>query len=77
MFTDTFWRLWGLIDGFNKSHRKISLRVEKTSYELISDTQFWTTPKGDMTHYLFILSKTEPLWKDFKNVLCYRLGTML
>ena len=44
--TDNFWKIRGLIEGFNRSRRQIASGVEKTADESISATQFFTTPKG-------------------------------
>ena len=43
----------------------------------MSVIRFHTTHKGDLPHYSYIFSKTEPLGTEMKNVDCYRLGTML
>ena len=48
--TDNFWKIRGLIDGFNESRRKIASGKDKTTDESISDIRFCTTPKGDLPH---------------------------
>ena len=75
--TDNFWKICGLIDGFNESRRKIPSEKEKTADESMSAIRFHTTPKGDLLHYSYIFRKPEPLGTDVKNVACSRLGTML
>ena len=59
--TDNFWKIRGLIDGFNELHRKIASGKEKTAYESMIAIQFCTTPKGDLSHYYYIFRKPEPL----------------
>ena len=39
--------------------------------------QFFSTPKGDLTHYSYMFRKLEPLGTDTKNMDCSRLVTML
>ena len=43
----------------------------------MSAISFRTTPKGDISHKLFILRKLEKLGTELKNLECYELGTML
>ena len=43
----------------------------------MNNIRLWTTPKGDITYYLIIFNKTEPLGIESKNMECSRLGTML
>ena len=57
--------------------RKIYTGVEETADESMSAIRFWTTPKGDLPHYWFILSKLKPLETELKNAVCDRLGVML
>ena len=45
--TDNFCKIRGLIDGFNKSLRKIASGKEKNADESMSAIRFRTTPKGD------------------------------
>ena len=45
--------------------------------ELMSSIRFWTTPKGDMPQYSFILSNQDPLVAVLNNYACPRLGNML
>ena len=59
--TDNFCKVRGIIDGFNNSRRKIASGVVKTAYESMSAIQFFTTPKGDLTHYSYIFWNPEPL----------------
>ena len=66
----------GIIDGFNKSRRKIATGVVKKAGGSMSSIHFWTTPKGDLSNYSFIFRNTEPLGTKLKNVSCSRLGTM-
>ena len=47
---DTFWRVRGLIEGFNKFHRNINLGLEKTADKLMSVIWFLTTSKGYLAH---------------------------
>ena len=75
--TNKFWKIRGLIDGFNDSRRYISSGVGKTADESISAIQFFTTTKGDLTHYSYIFRKLEPLGIEMNNLACSRLGTML
>ena len=44
---------------------------------LISDILFWTTMKGDIPHYLFILRNPDKFGTNLKNSVCSRLETML
>ena len=48
--TDKFWKIRGLIDGFNESRRQIASGKEKTADESMSAIRFRTTPKGDLPH---------------------------
>ena len=75
--TDNFWKICGLIDGFNESPRQISLEREKTADESMSAIRFRTTPKGDLPHYSYIFRKPDSLGTEMKNVACSRWGTML
>ena len=72
-----FWKVRGLIVGFNKSHRQIASGVVKTAYESMRAIRFPTTPKEYLSHYSYIISKPEPLGTDINNAYCSRLGTML
>ena len=74
---DNFWKICGLIDGFNESRSQIASGKEKTADESMSAIRFRTTPKGDLPHYSYIFRKMEPLGTEMKNVACSRLGTML
>ena len=74
---DKLWRILGLIDGFNESCRHIASGVGKTADESMSAIRFFTTPKGYLPHYSFILRKLDTLGTEMKNVVCLRLGTML
>ena len=60
---DTFWRVSGLIDGFNTFHSKIDTGEENKSDVSISAIRFWTTPKGDLFKY----SKPETLGTELNN----------
>ena len=75
--TNNFWKVWGIIDGFNNSRRNISSGVENKSYQSMSVIWFRTTSKGDLTHYLFIFRNPEPLGMELNNAECYSLGDML
>ena len=72
-----FWKLRGIIDGFNGSLRYISSWVKKTADESICDIHFHDPPTGDLPHYSYIFRKPYPLGAHMKNVDCYSLGTML
>ena len=48
--TDNFWKIRGMIDGFNESRRNIYSGVGKTAHEYMSAIQFRTTPKGDLPY---------------------------
>ena len=48
--TNNFWKICGLIDGFNGSRRQIASGKEITADESMSAIQFRTTPKGDLPH---------------------------
>ena len=48
--TDNFWKICGLIDGFNESHMQIASGEGKTADELMSAIQIHKTPKGDLLH---------------------------
>ena len=43
-YTDNFWKIRGLIDGFNEPRRQITSGVEKTVDESMSAIWFHTTP---------------------------------
>ena len=75
--TNTFWRVWGIIDGFKKSHRKIYSGVENIADELMSSVHFCTIPKGDISNYWFIFRKPYLLGKELNNTACSRWVTML
>ena len=49
--SDNFWKVRGIIDGFNESRRQTASGVEKTADESMSAIQFRTTPKEDLPHY--------------------------
>ena len=76
-FPDTFWRVWGVIDGFNQFLRKIYFGVENTLDQSMSYIRFWANPKGDIPHYSHIFKNPDPLGVDLNNAVCYRLGTVL
>ena len=73
--TDKFWKIRGIIVGFNKSRRRIASGVEKKVDESMSAIRFFTTPKVDLPSYIFM--NPESLVTEMKNVTCSRLGTML
>ena len=75
--TDNFWKICGLIDGFNESRRKIASGVGKTADESMSAIQFCTTTKVYLPHYYYIFRNPYPLGTETKNVACSRLRTML
>ena len=75
--TDNFWKICGLIDGFNESRRHIASGREKTADESMSAILLRTTPKGDLPHYSYIFRKPEPLGTEMKNVALSRLGMVL
>ena len=45
--------------------------------ELVSAIQFFTTLKGGLSDYSYVLRKLDPLRTEMKNVECSRLGKML
>ena len=45
---NTFWKLWGIIGGFNESRRQISSEVGKIADESMGAIRFCTTQKGDL-----------------------------
>ena len=75
--TNNFWKVRGLIGGFNKYCRQITSGVKKTADYSMSAIQFCTTPKGDLLHYFYILRKPDPLATEMNNMACLELGTML
>ena len=72
-----FWKVRGVIDGFNKFRRQIYYRAVNTAEESNSAISFHITPKGDLKHYYYIFSNPDPLVMDIKNMAGSRLGTML
>ena len=74
---DDFWKLWGIIVGFNESRRHIASRVEKTSYDAMSDILFCATPKGYLPHYSYIFRKPYKFGTNMDNLACSRLRTLL
>ena len=74
---DNFWKIRGLIDGFNESRRQIDSGKEKTADESMSAIRLRNTPKGNLLHYSYIFRNPEPLGTDMINLACSRLGTML
>ena len=66
--TNNFWKIRGLIDGFNESRRQIASGIEKTADESMSAILFRTTPKGYLPHYSYISRNPETLGTDMKNV---------
>ena len=74
---DILWKVRRIIGGFNESGRQIGSGVGKMADESTIAIQFHTNPKGYLTYYSYIISKTETLGIDIKNTPCYRLGTML
>ena len=75
--TNNFWKVRGLIDGFNESCKQISSQEGKTADESMRAIQFCSIPKGDLPHYSYIFIKPESLWTEINNVACSRLGGML
>ena len=75
--TNNFWKIRGLIDGFNDSLRQIDSGVEKTADESMSAIKIPTTPKGDLPHYYYIFRKPESLETEMKNVASSRFGKTL
>ena len=75
--TDKFWKIRGLIEGFNELCRHIASGVGKTADESMSVIKFRTNPKGDLQHYSYVFRNPEPLGKVMKNMACSRLGNML
>ena len=75
--TDNFWKINGLVYGFNGLCGQIASRIEKMADESMSAIRFCTTPKGDLPHYSYIFRNPEPLGTEMKNVACSRLGKML
>ena len=65
--TNNFWKVCGLIDGFNESHIHIASGIEKTADESMSAIRFFTTPKVDLPHYSYIFRKPEPLGTEMNN----------
>ena len=47
---DNFWKVQGIIGGFNDSNRQIASGVVKTAGESMGDISFRITPKGDLPH---------------------------
>ena len=45
--------------------------------ESMCSMQLFTTPKGKLHHYSFIIRNPEPLGAEINNVACLRLGIML
>ena len=74
---DNFWKVQGIIGGFNDSNRQIASGVVKTAGESMGDISFRITPKGDLPHYYYTLRDPDPLGTEIKNVAFSRLGTML
>ena len=52
---DSFWKIRGLIDGFNEFCRQIASGVGKTADESMTSKKFRITPEGDSLHYSYIL----------------------
>ena len=48
--TNNFWKVRGIVDGFDKPGIQIASGVEKMADELMSAMRFFTTPKGDLLH---------------------------
>ena len=65
-----------IIEIFNKSRMNIASEVENIADESISTIHFWTYPKCDLPHYLFIFRNPEPLGVELKNDACYGLENM-
>ena len=70
--TDTFWKVRGLVDGFNKLRRQIKFGAKKIVDESMSAIHFQITPKGDLPYYSYIFSMPDPLGTDIQNVACFR-----
>ena len=49
----------------------------KVGDESMSETRFWTTEKGNLTHLSYIFRKPEPLGIDFKTVSFYVTGALI
>ena len=75
--TDDFWKVRGLIDGFEEVRRQIASRVEKTADDSMSAIFFCTTTKVDLMHHSNMFRNPDPLGADINNVAFLRLGTML
>ena len=74
---DTFWKVRGVVDGFNKSRSQIDSGVGETADYSMSTIHFRTTPKGYLPHYSYIFRNPDPLGEEINNVACYKLGTVL
>ena len=59
-----------LIDGFNDACKNIAAIYLKVGDESMSEIRFWTTAKGNLPHFTYILRKPDPLWAEFKTVAC-------
>ena len=69
--------MWGSINGFKKSRKKIASEVENIVDKLMICICFHTTPKSDMTHYSFIFRNIYLFGKELNIRACSRLGSML
>ena len=43
----------------------------------MSATHFWTTAKGNLPHFSYIIHNPEILGAEFKTVICSVIGTLL
>ena len=59
--TNNFWKISGIIDGFNEVLSQIDSGVEIMDDELMSAIQFRTTAKGDLPPYHYIFRNPDPL----------------
>ena len=74
---DNFYKLRGIIDGFNESRKQILFGVVETTDESMSAIRSHITPKGDLPHYSYIVKKPEQLGTEINNVACSSLEIML
>ena len=65
-----------LANGLNDLCNKIGGRYLKVRNESASAI-FWTTPKGNLTHFPCIFHKSEPLGPYFNTVACYFTGLLI
>ena len=64
-------------ESFNEACKNISADYLKVGDESMNAIRFWTTAKGNLPNFSYIVRKMEPLLKEFKTVAYYTTGGLV